>query len=202
MDIRCRSEYFSWLAIFAHLLPTFGRKITDTFLSQDPTTHAITDMFSFYSLPSSILNNPKHSVLNAAYLFYYATDTAFDDSPSFQRGSSSGRSGSASSSASTSGAAASASAEGLEEWQTSGITGLNEQELRDEEGVVTWDEESDEVKSRIKQRLNKLMEDLLILARDVSTVMLESFLTTLDRPLTEMRILPLDRRTTSTSSTV
>lgn len=31
-------------------------------------------MFSFYSLPSSVIGNPKHSTLNAAYMFYYAVD--------------------------------------------------------------------------------------------------------------------------------
>lgn len=34
----------------------------------------ITDFFSFYSLESSIINNPKHKVLRVAYLFYYATE--------------------------------------------------------------------------------------------------------------------------------
>ena len=46
---------------------------------QHPETHKITDFFSFYSLPSSIINHPKHGVLEAAYLFYYATDVAFDE---------------------------------------------------------------------------------------------------------------------------
>lgn len=31
-------------------------------------------MISFYSLPSSVINNPKHKTLNAAYMFYYAVD--------------------------------------------------------------------------------------------------------------------------------
>jgi glycylpeptide N-tetradecanoyltransferase len=31
----------------------------------------ITDFYSFYSLPSSVIGNPKHSHINAAYLFYY-----------------------------------------------------------------------------------------------------------------------------------
>ncbi|KAG2201399.1 hypothetical protein INT46_010393 [Mucor plumbeus] len=34
----------------------------------------ITDFFSFYSLPSSVIGNPKHSTLNAAYMFYYALE--------------------------------------------------------------------------------------------------------------------------------
>lgn len=44
-----------------------------------PETHKITDFFSFYSLPSTIIKNPDHKVLEAAYLFYYATDIAFQE---------------------------------------------------------------------------------------------------------------------------
>ena len=44
---------------------------------QNPETHAITDFFSFYTLPSTIVSHPRHSILEAAYLYYYATDTAF-----------------------------------------------------------------------------------------------------------------------------
>lgn len=46
---------------------------------QNPDTHQITDFFSFYSLASTVIKNPKHSILEAAYLFYYATDVAFED---------------------------------------------------------------------------------------------------------------------------
>lgn len=31
----------------------------------------ITDFFSFYSLPSSILRNPTYNILNVAYSYYY-----------------------------------------------------------------------------------------------------------------------------------
>ena len=31
----------------------------------------ITDFFSFYSLPSTVINHPLHKVLRAAYCFYY-----------------------------------------------------------------------------------------------------------------------------------
>lgn len=41
---------------------------------QDPTTRLITDLVSFYSLPSSIMKHKTHDVLNAAYMFYYASD--------------------------------------------------------------------------------------------------------------------------------
>ena len=34
-------------------------------------------MISFYSLPSTIMKHAKHNMLNAAYLFYYASDVIF-----------------------------------------------------------------------------------------------------------------------------
>ena len=46
---------------------------------QNPKTHKVTDFFSFYSLPSTVINNKKHNLLDAAYLFYYATETAFEE---------------------------------------------------------------------------------------------------------------------------
>ena len=40
---------------------------------QNPETHEITDMFSYYSLPSTAMKTTPPSLINAAYLFYYAT---------------------------------------------------------------------------------------------------------------------------------
>ncbi|KAI9453987.1 N-myristoyl transferase [Lactarius psammicola] len=40
---------------------------------------SITDFFSFYTLPSTIVAHPRHSLLQAAYLYYYASDTAFEE---------------------------------------------------------------------------------------------------------------------------
>ncbi|KAG8931162.1 glycylpeptide N-tetradecanoyltransferase [Tulasnella sp. 417] len=48
-----------------------------TYVVENPDTRQITDFFSFYSLPSTIIKSPKYSLLEAAYLFYYATDVAF-----------------------------------------------------------------------------------------------------------------------------
>jgi len=48
-----------------------------TYVVENPESHAITDFFSFYTLPSTIVSNPRHDTLEAAYLYYYATDTAF-----------------------------------------------------------------------------------------------------------------------------
>lgn len=48
-----------------------------SYVIEDPSTHKITDFFSFYCLESSVIGNQKHDNVRAAYLFYYATETAF-----------------------------------------------------------------------------------------------------------------------------
>ena len=48
-----------------------------TYVIEDPTTHEITDFFSFYCLESQVIGNQKHDNVRAAYLFYIATETAF-----------------------------------------------------------------------------------------------------------------------------
>jgi len=48
------------------------------YVIENPETRKITDFFSFFSLPSSVIGNVKYSVLDAAYLYYYATETAFE----------------------------------------------------------------------------------------------------------------------------
>ena len=58
------------LAEFKHwLMPQAG--VVSTFVVEDPETKQITDMVSFYALPSSILGNDKHTTLSAAYSYYY-----------------------------------------------------------------------------------------------------------------------------------
>ncbi|KAK6534455.1 glycylpeptide N-tetradecanoyltransferase [Arthrobotrys megalospora] len=49
-----------------------------TYVVEDPKTKKITDFFNFYCLESSVINNQKHGMIKAAYLFYYASETAFD----------------------------------------------------------------------------------------------------------------------------
>ena len=44
---------------------------------KDPQTQRISDFFSFYSLPSTVINSTKYPVLEGAYLYYYGTETAF-----------------------------------------------------------------------------------------------------------------------------
>lgn len=41
---------------------------------QDPETHRITDFFSFYSLPSTALKVSPNVTIDAAYLYYIATE--------------------------------------------------------------------------------------------------------------------------------
>jgi glycylpeptide N-tetradecanoyltransferase len=48
-----------------------------SYLIRDPDGK-VTDFTSFYSLPSSVLNNPDHSKINAAYGFYSFTQNASD----------------------------------------------------------------------------------------------------------------------------
>ncbi|XP_039116214.1 LOW QUALITY PROTEIN: glycylpeptide N-tetradecanoyltransferase 1-like [Dioscorea cayenensis subsp. rotundata] len=50
------------------LLPL--ENVVDSYLVESPETHEITDFCSFYTLPSSILNNPNYSLLKAAYSYY------------------------------------------------------------------------------------------------------------------------------------
>ncbi|KAG1346378.1 glycylpeptide N-tetradecanoyltransferase 1 [Cocos nucifera] len=50
------------------LLPL--ENVMDSYLVESPETHEITDFCSFYTLPSSILNNQNYLVLKAAYSYY------------------------------------------------------------------------------------------------------------------------------------
>ncbi|XP_072952637.1 glycylpeptide N-tetradecanoyltransferase 1-like [Typha angustifolia] len=50
------------------LLPQ--ENVVDSFLVESPETHEVTDFCSFYTLPSSILNNQNYSLLKAAYSYY------------------------------------------------------------------------------------------------------------------------------------
>ncbi|KAJ7632713.1 N-myristoyl transferase [Roridomyces roridus] len=54
-------------------------QVTWTYVVENPETHKITDFFSIYYLPSSIINSPKHETLEAGYLYYYATTVAFQE---------------------------------------------------------------------------------------------------------------------------
>lgn len=48
-----------------------------SYVVEDEKTHKITDFFSFYCLESTVIGNQKYDNVRAAYMFYYATETAF-----------------------------------------------------------------------------------------------------------------------------
>ena len=48
-----------------------------SYVAEDPETSKITDFFSFYCLESSVIGNQKYDNVRAAYLFYYASEAAF-----------------------------------------------------------------------------------------------------------------------------
>ncbi|CAG8549384.1 4381_t:CDS:2 [Ambispora gerdemannii] len=53
------------------ILPKEG--VVWSYVVEAPGKH-ITDFFSFYSLPSTVIGHPVHKAIDAVYLFYYATN--------------------------------------------------------------------------------------------------------------------------------
>ncbi|KAH7103465.1 Myristoyl-CoA:protein N-myristoyltransferase, N-terminal domain-containing protein [Auriculariales sp. MPI-PUGE-AT-0066] len=50
-----------------------------SYVVEDPNTQKISDFFSFYTLPSTILGNARYNVLDAAYLWNYGTTVALQN---------------------------------------------------------------------------------------------------------------------------
>ncbi|KAI5241407.1 N-myristoyl transferase [Aureobasidium subglaciale] len=58
--------------------PKSNKRVVWTYVVED-SNKKITDFFSFYCLESSVIHNASHSsTIRAAYLFYYATESAFE----------------------------------------------------------------------------------------------------------------------------
>ncbi|CAL8576697.1 glycylpeptide N-tetradecanoyltransferase [Xanthoria parietina] len=60
-----------------HEAKTTAKQVIWSYVVEDPSSHKVTDFFSFYCLESSVIKNPKHNNVRAAYMFYYATEAAF-----------------------------------------------------------------------------------------------------------------------------
>ena len=70
------SEIEHWIL---HDEKTTTEQVIWSYVIEDPNTKNITDFFSFYCLESSVIGNQKHENVRAAYLFYYATEKAFEE---------------------------------------------------------------------------------------------------------------------------
>ncbi|KAJ5509351.1 hypothetical protein N7527_011494 [Penicillium freii] len=71
-----REEIDHWLV---HKKQPGKDQVVWSYVAEDPETNKITDFVSFYNLESTVIDNPKHDAVHAAYLYYYATETAFSD---------------------------------------------------------------------------------------------------------------------------
>ncbi|KAI9788021.1 MAG: glycylpeptide N-tetradecanoyltransferase [Candelina submexicana] len=69
-----KDEVEHWML---HRKESTSEQIVWSYVVEDPESHKITDFFSFYCLESSVIGNRKHDKVRAAYLFYYATEVAF-----------------------------------------------------------------------------------------------------------------------------
>ncbi|KAL8905683.1 MAG: hypothetical protein Q9171_006578 [Xanthocarpia ochracea] len=67
-------EILHWMV---HEEKTTAEQVIWSYVVEDPSSQKITDFFSFYCLESSVIKNPKHDNVRAAYMFYYATEAAF-----------------------------------------------------------------------------------------------------------------------------
>lgn len=59
--------------------PMRSKQVLWAYVVENPNTKQITDFISFYSLPSTVVGNEKYPILDAAYMFYYATDKSLPD---------------------------------------------------------------------------------------------------------------------------
>ena len=69
-------EIEHWLVHDEKLCP---EQVVWTYVVEDPKTHKITDFTSFFCLESAVIGGAKHKSIRAAYMFYYASESAFQD---------------------------------------------------------------------------------------------------------------------------
>ncbi|KAE9968613.1 hypothetical protein EG328_007355 [Venturia inaequalis] len=68
-------EVKHWMLHDENICP---ERVVYAYVVEDPSSHKVTDFFSFYSLASTAIASTKYQFVNAAYMYYYASDAAFD----------------------------------------------------------------------------------------------------------------------------
>ncbi|KAK8165021.1 acyl-CoA N-acyltransferase [Phyllosticta citrichinensis] len=69
-----KEEVEHWLL---HKEDGANEQVVWSYVVEDPSSGKITDFFSFYCLESTIIQDKANRTVRAAYLYYYATETAF-----------------------------------------------------------------------------------------------------------------------------
>ncbi|RMJ25176.1 hypothetical protein PHISP_03967 [Aspergillus sp. HF37] len=69
-----KDEIYHWLL---HRPNAEKEQVIWSYVVEDPESHKVTDFVSFYNLESTVIQHPKHDNVRAAYLYYYASETAF-----------------------------------------------------------------------------------------------------------------------------
>jgi glycylpeptide N-tetradecanoyltransferase len=72
-QVYSKTEFEHWMVPSEHS----KEQVVWSYVVEDPETKKVTDFFSFYNLESTVIGHKKHDLIKAAYLFYYATETAF-----------------------------------------------------------------------------------------------------------------------------
>jgi glycylpeptide N-tetradecanoyltransferase len=72
-------EVKHWLLHDEKLCP---ERVVYAYVVEDPSSHKVTDFFSFYNLASTAIASKKYQFVNAAYMYYYASEAAFDSDKS------------------------------------------------------------------------------------------------------------------------
>ena len=76
-QIFSEDEVKHWLLHDPKICP---ERVVYSYVIEDPDTKKVTDFVSFYRLSSTVIKETaKHKYVNAAYLYYYASETAFGD---------------------------------------------------------------------------------------------------------------------------
>ncbi|KAH7273351.1 glycylpeptide N-tetradecanoyltransferase [Fusarium solani] len=70
-----REEAYHW---FVPKIEPSGEQVVWTYVVVD-NDNKITDFFSFFCIESSAIGNTKHSVIKVAYMFYYGTEVALQE---------------------------------------------------------------------------------------------------------------------------